>query len=220
MSREPSIPELDLSDDEQHFTEISNRKRSSRGEYYYCSTLLPLSFSKFRLACDQCRKTKSKCERFKGDDEPCKSCSAAGTGTEHFPICITSAERICISLHILGFVPLLCPCFLIVTFARTGPSFKRGPPKGYIHAIEQRWHQVESVLGAILTSTDPDVQALINNLRKDDLARDILGRVESGPFVRISKPSLVQSDSPGTGFHGSSQPLRHDKRRLLCIHNE
>jgi hypothetical protein len=79
--------------------------------------------------------------------------------------------------------PLLLLAFRIITFGRTGPSFKRGPPKGYIHAIEQRWHQVESVLGAILTSTDPYVQALINNLRKDDLARDILGRVDSGPFV-------------------------------------
>jgi hypothetical protein len=96
-------------------------------------------------------------------------------------------ERICLSLHILGFVPLLCPCLPIVTFAHTGPSFKRGPPKGYIHAIEQRWHQVESVLGAILSSTDPYVQALINNLRKDDLARDIIDRVDSGPFVRISE---------------------------------
>ena len=87
------------------------------------------------------------------------------------------------SLHILGYVPVPAPYLLILTFGRTGPSFKRGPPKGYIHAIEQRWHQVESVLGAILTSTDPYVQALINNLRKDDLARDILGRVDSGPFV-------------------------------------
>ncbi|KAF8260725.1 fungal-specific transcription factor domain-containing protein [Lactarius quietus] len=136
MSREPSVPELELSDDEHHFTEISNRKRSSR-------------------ACDQCRKTKSKCERFKGDDEPCKSCSAAGTAC---------------------------------TFL--GPSFKRGPPKGYIHAIEQRWHQVESVLGAILTSTDPYVQVLIDNLRKDDLARDILGRVDSGPFGSTGRLKL------------------------------
>jgi hypothetical protein len=96
-------------------------------------------------------------------------------------------ERIYLSLHILGFVPLICPCLPTVTFARTGPSFKRGPPKGYIHAIEQRWHQVESVLGAILSSTDPYVQALINNLRKDDLARDILSRVDSGPFVSTSK---------------------------------
>ncbi|KAI0257234.1 fungal-specific transcription factor domain-containing protein [Lactifluus subvellereus] len=119
MSTEPPLPDLDISDDEQFSREASNRKRSSR---------VP--------------KTKSKCERPGGDDDPCKSCSATGTG----------------------------------------PSFKRGPPKGYIHAIEQRWHQVESVLGAILSSKDPHVQALINNLRKDKLACDILGRVDSGPF--------------------------------------
>jgi len=136
MSREPSLPEFDFSDDDQQTAEASNRKRSSR-------------------ACDQCRKTKSKCERFKGDDEHCKSCLAAGTAC---------------------------------TFL--GPSFKRGPPKGYIHAIEQRWHQVESVLGAILSSTDPQVKALINNLRKDELARDILERVDSGPFGPTGRLSI------------------------------
>jgi hypothetical protein len=75
-------------------------------------------------------------------------------------------------------------------FGRVGPSFKRGPPKGYIHSIEQRWHQVESVLGAILSSKDPQVQTLINNLRKDKLARDILARVDSGPFVSTSCYSI------------------------------
>lgn len=67
-----------------------------------------------------------------------------------------------------------------------GPSYKRGPPKGYIHAIEQRWHQVESVLGAILASPSPEVKNLIQNLRKDNLANDILTRVDVGPFVRPS----------------------------------
>ena len=42
---------------------------------------------------------------------------------------------------------------------------------------------MESILGAILSSTDPQVKVLINNLRKDELARDILTRVDSGPFV-------------------------------------
>jgi hypothetical protein len=64
-----------------------------------------------------------------------------------------------------------------------GPSYKRGPPKGYIHAIEQRWHHVEAVLGAILSSRDPRAQALVTDLRKDDLAREILNRVDVGPFV-------------------------------------
>ncbi|KAI0068074.1 hypothetical protein BV25DRAFT_1875230 [Artomyces pyxidatus] len=128
MSKEHDVHDGDLSDEEHGPSETASRKRSSR-------------------ACDQCRKTKSKCERFQGDNEPCKSCSLAGVAC---------------------------------TFL--GPSFKRGPPKGYIHAIEQRWHQVESVLGAILSSPDPQVQKLIVNLRKDDLARDVLTRVDAGPF--------------------------------------
>jgi hypothetical protein len=64
-----------------------------------------------------------------------------------------------------------------------GPSYKRGPPKGYIHAIEQRWHHVESLLGAILASPDPRAQGVIADIRRDDLAREILNRVDAGPFV-------------------------------------
>lgn len=69
----------------------------------------------------------------------------------------------------------------------SGPSYKRGPPKGYIHAIEQRWHHVESVLGAILASPDPRAQGVVNDLRRDDLAREILNRVDTGPFVRSDR---------------------------------
>lgn len=76
MSAEPSLPDHDISDDDQHLT---NRKRSSRGSYTCFETLSRLI--RLSLACDQCRKTKSKCERSKTDDDPCKSCLAAGTGT-------------------------------------------------------------------------------------------------------------------------------------------
>ena len=79
MSAEPSLPDPDISDDDQHPTEASNRKRSSRGSYPSSPTLSRLIH--LSLACDQCRKTKSKCERSKSDDDPCKSCLAAGTGT-------------------------------------------------------------------------------------------------------------------------------------------
>ncbi|KAF9531948.1 fungal-specific transcription factor domain-containing protein [Crepidotus variabilis] len=98
-------------------------------------------------ACDQCRKTKSKCEPSAGDSKLCKSCAAAG---------------------------------VVCTFL--GPSYKRGPPKGYIHAIEQRWHQVEALIGAILQCPDDKVQNLVSDLRKDALAREILARVDSGPY--------------------------------------
>ncbi|KAF5385325.1 hypothetical protein D9615_001196 [Tricholomella constricta] len=60
--------------------------------------------------------------------------------------------------------------------------YKRGPPKGYIHAIEQRWHQVESLLGAIIQCPDPRVQGIVSNLRQDDLAREIIRRVDNGPY--------------------------------------
>jgi Fungal Zn(2)-Cys(6) binuclear cluster domain len=156
------------------------------------------------LACDQCRKTKSKCERSKSDDDPCKSCLVAGTGTcPPFSLSYPHHQLNPLhspSLHFPRYPPLspTPPIPSPLTVRRTGPSFKRGPPKGYIHAIEQRWHQVESILGAILSSKDPHVNALINNLRRDDLARDILGRVDLGPFVSISRhsPSLPSDIRP------------------------
>ncbi|KAJ6503261.1 fungal-specific transcription factor domain-containing protein [Mycena vitilis] len=113
-------------DDAPRDSQATSRKRSSR-------------------ACDQCRKTKSKCERV--GDETCKGCTLAGT---------------------------------VCTFL--GPSYKRGPPKGYIHAIESRWHQVEALLGAILQCPDSRVQGIVSDLRNDQLAREILGRVDAGPY--------------------------------------
>ncbi|KAK7019960.1 Zn(2)-C6 fungal-type domain-containing protein [Favolaschia claudopus] len=67
-------------------------------------------------ACDQCRKSKCKCER-PGPGEPCRSCVVLGTE--------------CTSL---------------------GPSRKRGPPKGYIDAIEARLHQTEALVGILLAA--------------------------------------------------------------------
>ncbi|KAH8099263.1 fungal-specific transcription factor domain-containing protein [Cristinia sonorae] len=67
-----------------------------------------------------------------------------------------------------------------------GPSFKRGPPKGYIHAIEQRWQQVECILATIMTS--PRADSIVRDLRQDPAARSILDRVESGPYGQSSRP--------------------------------
>jgi hypothetical protein len=97
---------------------------------------------------------------------------------------------------------LLVRPYLIITL---GPSYKRGPPKGYIHAIEQRWHQVESLLGAIVACQDPRTQAIVSELKKDDLARGILDRVDAGPFVSL--PSMLQgqdSDNNIAGSHGTT----------------
>ncbi|OBZ67197.1 Nitrogen assimilation transcription factor nit-4 [Grifola frondosa] len=64
----------------------------------------------------------------------------------------------------------------------SGPSFRRGPPKGYIKALENRLHQVESVLAAIMSSQDIRSMGVVSDLRRDELARNILDRVDSGPF--------------------------------------
>ncbi|OSD03232.1 hypothetical protein PYCCODRAFT_1388765 [Trametes coccinea BRFM310] len=77
-----------------------------------------------------------------------------------------------------------------------GPSFKRGPPKGYIHSIEQRWHQVECILATIMES--PRAQDIVNDLRGDPFASSILDRVQSGPYgarSRLEQPPDTTSES-------------------------
>ncbi|KAG8741371.1 hypothetical protein FRC10_002936 [Ceratobasidium sp. 414] len=63
-----------------------------------------------------------------------------------------------------------------------GPSRKRGPPKGYIDAIEARLHQLEALLGTVIASPDPRAQSLIADLISDPLARHIIARVDESPF--------------------------------------
>ncbi|KAG1760291.1 fungal-specific transcription factor domain-containing protein [Suillus occidentalis] len=96
-------------------------------------------------ACDQCRKSKCKCERA-GDGEACKSCIMLGT-----------------------------PCTFL------GPSRKRGPPKGYIDAIEARLHQTEALLGVLLAVEAEHGESVLNELH-DALAREILNRVDSSTY--------------------------------------
>lgn len=39
--------------------------------------------------------------------------------------------------------------------------YSRGPPKGYIEAIENRMHRMEALLGGLLNNDDPRAQALL-----------------------------------------------------------
>ena len=64
------------------------------------------------------------------------------------------------------------------------PSFRRGPPKGYIQTLEHRLHQVESLLAAIMSSQEPRSQSIVEELSQDELAAYILESVDAGPFVR------------------------------------
>ncbi|KAG8687561.1 hypothetical protein FRC11_006988 [Ceratobasidium sp. 423] len=70
-----------------------------------------------------------------------------------------------------------------------GPSRKRGPPKGYIDAIEARLHQLEALLGTLIASPDPRAQSLIADMITDPLARHIIARVDESPFGSRGKDS-------------------------------
>jgi len=140
-------------------------------------------------ACDQCRKTKSKCERL--SDTLCTNCVTMDTGEPSprlVPQMSTSAH-IRHSLHFCRFVgdpqwyclPHIHACL------SAGPSYKRGPPKGYINAIEQRMQQFEALIGVILQTSDPRALGLISDLKQDELARSILNRVDIGRFVRRTR---------------------------------
>ncbi|KAI9508265.1 fungal-specific transcription factor domain-containing protein [Russula earlei] len=134
-------------------------------------------------ACDQCRKSKCKCERT-SENEPCKACIMLGTHC---------------------------------TFL--GPSRKRGPPKGYIDAIEARLHQTEALVGIMLAINDSRATSLLDDLSQDPLAYEIIKRVDNSPYgvkgrARAAEASSAssklrphpagvktKSESPNSSFH-------------------
>ncbi|KAG8948397.1 hypothetical protein FRC04_009767 [Tulasnella sp. 424] len=63
-----------------------------------------------------------------------------------------------------------------------GPSRKRGPPKGYIDALESKLHQMEALLGTLITSDDVRARSLVYDISQDPLAREIIQRVDETPF--------------------------------------
>ncbi|KAF9078330.1 fungal-specific transcription factor domain-containing protein [Rhodocollybia butyracea] len=99
-------------------------------------------------ACDQCRKSKCRCER-SSPNEPCRNCVMLGT-----------------------------PCTFL------GPSRKRGPPKGYIDAIEARLHQAEALVGIMLAlaPTDSRAETLLSDIAQDPLAKEIIKRINNSPY--------------------------------------
>ncbi|GAA6023010.1 hypothetical protein JCM10207_002039 [Rhodosporidiobolus poonsookiae] len=97
-------------------------------------------------ACDNCRKSKCKCTRIY---DP-----ATNEPVGPCQNCLTVGSE--------------------CTFL--GASRKRGPPKGYIEAIESRLHRMEALLGGLLGSDDPRAQTLLGELIGDTEARDVLTR--------------------------------------------
>ncbi|BGP06376.1 fungal-specific transcription factor domain-containing protein [Rhodotorula toruloides] len=97
-------------------------------------------------ACDNCRKSKCKCTRIL---DP-----ATNEPVGPCQNCLTVGAE--------------------CTFL--GASRKRGPPKGYIEAIESRLYRMEALLGGLLGSDDPRAQTLLGELIGDNEARTILAR--------------------------------------------
>ena len=93
--------------------------------------------------------------------------------------------------------------------ASVGPSYKRGPPKGYINAIEQRLHQVEALLGAIIQSTDARSRGIIADLKTDLTAREIINRVDSGPYGSAAR--MHASSSKPADFSVTIRKLRESQ---------
>lgn len=147
-------------------------------------------------ACDQCRKSKCKCERT-SPNEPCKACIMLGTHC---------------------------------TFL--GPSRKRGPPKGYIDAIEARLHQTEALVGIMLAANDSRARSLLDDISQDPLAFEIIERVDNSPYgmrgrARAAEASSAsskarphpagvktKSDSPNSSFH-ATHPSTEWQDRLI-----
>ncbi|KAI0321497.1 fungal-specific transcription factor domain-containing protein, partial [Amylostereum chailletii] len=127
-------------------------------------------------ACDQCRKSKCKCERA-SESDPCKACIMLGTSC---------------------------------TFL--GPSRKRGPPKGYIDAIEARLHQTEALVGILLAADDVRAKGILDDLSDDPLAREIIERVDNSAYgVKgrsrgVEPPGGSNKAEPKTKEHGSASP--------------
>ncbi|KAI0818484.1 fungal-specific transcription factor domain-containing protein [Trametes gibbosa] len=99
----------------------------------------------------------------------------------------------------------------------TAPSFRRGPPKGYIQALEHRLHQVESVLAAVMTSPDPRTRSVIDELAKDELAAHILDTVDTGPFGRTGREKRAYDTTKDNFFTSivaeRPKPQSHRSRR-------
>ncbi|EPT00801.1 hypothetical protein FOMPIDRAFT_46832 [Fomitopsis schrenkii] len=97
-----------------------------------------------------------------------------------------------------------------------GPSHKRGPPKGYILAIERRLHQVEALLGTIIGSEDSRAKGLIRDLSQDELAKQIIQRVDVGPFgpkVRVAHPfGSTKEDFLASIMTGAGEEIQEASR--------
>ncbi|KIJ54059.1 hypothetical protein M422DRAFT_64258 [Sphaerobolus stellatus SS14] len=128
-------------------------------------------------ACDQCRKTKTKCDHNGNNNVPCRSC----------------------------------------LFAGYEPTQKRGPPKGYLSALESRLHESEALLGVILSTADIRAQTLVTDLRNDPLASTIIKRITNSVFGPVGRAALRGSHNTGRSSPPDcNEPTNSRRQQMNC----
>ncbi|EGO26654.1 hypothetical protein SERLADRAFT_414597 [Serpula lacrymans var. lacrymans S7.9] len=115
-----------------------------------------------------------------------------------------------------------------------GPSRKRGPPKGYIDAIEARLHQTEALLGILIASNDDRARGVLDDMSKDALAKEIINRVDNSPYgskgrkggpiggAKNRPGSMSPMDAPGHSDHvdlHSTHPSNEWQDRVVSLLN-
>ncbi|ORX62338.1 hypothetical protein DM01DRAFT_1315788 [Hesseltinella vesiculosa] len=87
---------------------------------------------------------------------------------------------------------------------------KRGPPKGYIEAIESRLHRLEALIGSAVQEDDPRFRAIMTELNAPLLTAN-------GEMIRPRKPVVYDSEntnaasvSTSSAAATSSMPLEED----------
>lgn len=138
-------------------------------------------------ACDNCRKSKCKCTRTPDQN---------------------------------GVIPTTGPCQNCATTGIectfNGTSRKRGPPKGYIEAIESRLHRMEALLGGLLENDDPRAQALFSELVGDIEVRELL---KKDLKIAAQEGTLGKPRKSWKSSHLSSPPISsiRDPRNQLNL---
>ncbi|CAO3615065.1 unnamed protein product [Cunninghamella echinulata] len=87
-------------------------------------------------------------------------------------------------------------------------SKKRGPPKGYIEAIEGRLHRLEALIGSIIQEDDPRFQAIITELHAPL-------QTSSGEFIRRKTNSDGTTTIDNTGSEVEQQQQQQQQPRIL-----
>ncbi|KAI8093281.1 fungal-specific transcription factor domain-containing protein [Halteromyces radiatus] len=77
---------------------------------------------------------------------------------------------------------------------------KRGPPKGYIEAIEGRLHRLEALIGSIIQEDDPRFQAILNELNAPL-------QTVNGELIRPRRANAVTSSYDTVSPTSTTAPL-------------